>query len=420
MQRPRDRERPKVGMAVYGDLTYDSRVRREAATLARAGYEVSLVCLDGPGPASDLPAGVRVIAHRPTQTDVLPGSLAVGLGNERHGLRGVVRRIDLLTAYVRNLRAWARAVPDLCGPVDVWHLHDLTALIGVMPRLRGSVPIIYDAHELFLESGTAAGLPFPVRQLLRKYERRLVSRVDAVVTVNDALADVLARRYRPRRVVVVHNCPDRWSPPAVRPDLIRETTGIPVDEPVILHHGSLGAHRGIEQLMSAVLEPGLERAHLVLLGPGATRDMYLERAAEPEWRQRVHVLDPVSPADLLPWVASADVGAMPIQRSTLNHYLATPNKLFECLAAGVPVVASDFPAMRRVVMGDPMGPLGALCRPSDIRELAAALRSILELDSAAASSLRSRCLAAGQDHWNWEHESTGLVALYRDLVDRSP
>jgi glycosyltransferase involved in cell wall biosynthesis len=404
-------------MAVYGDLTYDSRVRREAAALARAGYEVSLLCLDGPGPASDLPDGVGVIVHRPTQTEILPGGLAVGLGSQRRGLGGIVRRIRLLTDYVRNLRAWGRAAPDLCGPVDVWHLHDLTALIAVAPVLGGTVPVVYDAHELFLESGTAAGLPAPMRRFLRKYERRLVSRAFAVVTVNDALADILDRRYRPRRVVVVHNCPDRWTPPAVRPDFLREAAGIPADEPVILHHGSLGAHRGIEQLMDAILEPGLERAHLVLLGPGATRDQYAERATDPAWQERVHVLDPVPPAELMPWVTSADVGAMPIQRSTLNHFLATPNKLFECLTAGVPVVASDFPAMRAVVMGDSAGPLGVLCRPSDVGEVASALRSILDLDVDQAAALRRRCMEAAQERWNWEHESSRLIALYDDLFD---
>jgi glycosyltransferase involved in cell wall biosynthesis len=237
-----------------------------------------------------------------------------------------------------------------------------------------------------------------------------------VVTVNGALAAVLRRRYRPRRVVVVHNCPDRWSPPATRPDLIRAAAGIPADSPVVLHHGSLGPHRGIEQLMAALLEPGLERVHLVLMGPGAIRDAYLAEAAAPQWHGRVHVLDAVAPAELLPWVASADVGAMPIQHSTLNHFLATPNKLFECLAAGVPVVASDFPAMRPIVLEGPAGPLGAVCQPADVGDVATALRSVLELGPDAAGAIRARCLAAARERWNWEHEAAGLIALYGELI----
>ena len=91
-------------------------------------------------------------------------------------------------------------------------------------------------------------------------------------------------------------------------------------------------------------------------------------AAAPRFGGRVHVLPAVPPDELCAWVASADVGVMAIQPSTLNHRLSTPNKLFECLAAGVPVVASDFPEMRRIVCDDPVGPLGVVAAPDDVAE----------------------------------------------------
>lgn len=414
MPEPR-RGRPTVGMALYGDLTFDSRVRREARSLALAGCDVSIVCLDGEVRAPDLPSNVRVLVHRPTETSVLPGSSTPFLPAGSDPAHRFAHMAGWLRAYVGNLRSWGQSVPAVCGPVDAWHLHDLTALAGVLPALGRDVPVVYDAHELFLEAGTALRLPKPARILLRAYERRLVSRVSAVVTVNNALAEVLRRRYRPRMILVVHNCPDRWSVPDTKPALIREAAGIPGDQPVILHHGSLGPNRGIEQLMEALLRPGLENAHLVLLGFGEQRARYVEMAREPRWQHRIHVLDPVAPDELLAWIASADVGGMPIQRSTLNHYLSTPNKLFECLAAGVPVVASDFPSMKEIV-DDPAGPLGVVCDPSSVDEVAAALRSILALDAAATESIRARCLAAAHGRWNWEHEAAGLTRLYDELV----
>jgi glycosyltransferase involved in cell wall biosynthesis len=410
--------RPRVGMALYSEVTYDSRVRREARTLACAGYDVSIVCLGGEGRSPDLPENVTVLVRRPTATSILPGISNPFHGGARGRVASLARRAGWLRAYVGNLRSWGRLAVAACGPVDAWHAHDLPGLAALLPNVDRNVPVVYDSHELFLEAGTALMLPSPARTLLRAYERRLVSRVSAVVTVNNALADVLRRRYRPRRIEVVHNCPDRWSPPADRPRHIRNAAAIADDAPVILYHGGLGGNRGIEQLMEALLRPGLERTHLAVMGSGDGRDHYTTAAAEARFGGRVHVLDPVPPAELLPWVASADVGGVLIQRSTLNHYLSTPNKLFECLAAGIPVVASDFPMMRRIVAANPGGPLGAVCDPSSVGDVAAALRSVLELDPREAQSLRARSLDAAHERWNWETESASLTGLYADLIDR--
>jgi glycosyltransferase involved in cell wall biosynthesis len=127
----------------------------------------------------------------------------------------------------------------------------------------------------------------------------------------------------------------------------------------------------------------------------------------------------VPPEELGAWVASADVGVMAIQPSTINHRMSTPNKLFECLAVGVPVVASDFPEMRRIVCEDPAGPLGVVAAPDDVPGLARAILSIVTADPAERAELRARCLRAAHERWNWETESAGLVRLYADLTGTS-
>ena len=409
-----------VGMALYGDLTYDSRVRKEARALAEAGFEVVLACLRGDPEGPDLPAGVTVRQVPAVNESVVPGSSNPFRARGTRRASAAVRGAAWLVGYVRNLRTWGRSAIDACGPVRLWYVHDLTGLAAIAPAVDSAVPIVYDSHELFMESGTAIHLPGPARAFLRRYEARLVARCAAVVTVNDALATVLRDRYRPRRVVVVHNCPDRWTRPDVVPDVLRRAAGIPAECPVILHHGVLAAERGIEVLMDAILEPGLDQAHLVLLGYGTQRERYRQVAADSRWQGRVHVLDAVPPSGLLDWVACADVGAMPILGATRNHVLSTPNKMFECLAAGVPVVASDFPMMRKVLLGEPTGALGEVCDPHSVAETATAIRAILELDPPARDALRRRCLAAAHDHWNWETESSKLVTLCCELAGAPP
>jgi glycosyltransferase involved in cell wall biosynthesis len=138
-------------------------------------------------------------------------------------------------------------------------------------------------------------------------------------------------------------------------------------------------------------------------------------AADPRTAGRVHVLDAVNPSVVVDTVAGADVAVMAIEGTTRNHLLSTPNKLFEALAAGVPVVVSDFPGMRRIVLGNPDGPLGAVCDPASSSSVAAAIREILDQAPDQITAMRSRCRRAADTRWNWETEATGLLALYAEL-----
>ncbi len=332
--------------------------------------------------------------------------------------------LDWLTRWRYSIVGWARAAAAAAPRADAYHGHDLSGLPGAVAAAArhgrtgpGTHPaLVYDSHEIYVESGRIAKLPGWVRWLLARQERAWVDQVDALVTVNQSLAEDLGGRYRPRRVVVVRNCPARWEPPEPRPDLLRTAAGIPEGYPIALYHGGFSAHRGMEELAEAILQPGMERVHAVFLGYGSERASLDRRAVDPRYGGRLHVLDAVPPHELPPWVASADVGVMPIQRSTLNHYLSTPNKLFESLAAGVPVVVSDFPEMHRIVLTDPDAPLGATCDPADPADVARAIRSILELPADALADLHRRCLRAAHERYNWETEVARLTGLYRDLV----
>ena len=319
-----------------------------------------------------------------------------------------------LVGYIRNLLAWGRHVAEAVDPVDVWHLHDLPALVAISNRVDRSVPIVYDSHEIFLDTGTADRLPRPLRRLVGLVEARLVRRVDTLITVNGELATILGQRFRPARTLVVHNCPP-WAPPVVGLDRLRAATGILASTPLILHHGSLSRDRGIETLVEALQLPELAGAHLALLGFGELRDMLSALALEVRFGGRLHILDPVPTEELREWVATADIGAIAMPATSLNLRMSTPNKLFECLSAGVPVVVSNFPAVTAIV-NDPLGSLGASCDPSTPASVASAIASILQLPVDERQAMRDRCLAAARDRWNWETESRGLIGLYERIA----
>jgi alpha-maltose-1-phosphate synthase len=408
----------RIGMVVYGDIRHDSRVQREALALAGAGHRVTLYCLADTRPqAGPLDTAVRVV-RVPGRGSVLPGTPSPFARSGRGGtVRPVVDRVSWLTAYVTGLRKWGGSVVSKAGEVDVWHVHDFTGLLALAARVQRDKRLVYDVHDLFTETGSGRLLPSPARDLIRRYERRLVRRVDLVVTVNRQLGRVFERRCRPRRILVVHNCSPRWRIPEPRPNLIREAAGLPASAPLVLYHGLLSGSRGIERLMEAMLEPGLETAHLALLGYGPRADTFSAEAKDGRYGGRIHVLPAVLPSELLPWVASADVGALAMPKDSLNLFLSTPNKLFECLAAGVPVVVSSFPAVHDIVIENPGGPLGAECDPSDTADVARAIRELLALDPPEQAALRDRCMAASEQRWNWESEVAPLVTAYAELAD---
>lgn len=456
----------RVAMFVRNDATRDSRVLREAATLARAGHVVTLVAVNPP--AGGLPLREERDGFEIVRIDVpsdwrlimawlrtpwrlrgrAVGSLKRAMQKGPSGwgkavlvvgaaivsipwilVRGAIhlarsggepaRRgwLDWLLAWQLGTLAWARNAGRAAPSADVYHGHDLTGLAAAAAAAdRDDGVLVYDSHEIFLESGTYADLPGWIRRWIGGLERRLAARATVVVTVNPMIGQELERRMTVRRLVIVHNCPPRWDPPARPEHLIRNAARVPDEAPLLLYHGGFAAHRGLEQLAESILEPGLEAAHAVYLGYGTQRPMVDALVADPRFGGRLHVLDAVDPDVLLGWVADADVGVIPGQPSTLNHLLSSPNKLFEAIAAGVPVAIMDFPYVHQIVLDDPAGPLGTVCDPADPASIARAVRTILDLPPEDRAALRARCIAAAHERWNWETESSRLVAVYAELA----
>lgn len=452
---------------VLNDVTRDSRVLREAATLAAAGHDVTVM---GITRSPDEPAGSReerdgfAIVRVPVPDDsawwvtfvrmpwrsVASAAREIGralLGRPQRpadAVRFVVAIVLSLPwvairaawvlvvnklmgrpvsvgglTYIRHWRVedlgWGRAALAWAPVADVHHAHDFEALPAATTAAeRDHARVVYDSHEIFGTWGVALAQPRWLRWVMARWQRRLARRAAAIVTINRSIAEILRERLGVTRVVVVHNAPTRWTPPAVPEERIRAAATIPADAPVVLCHGGFQARRGLEETALALLEPGLEGAHLVFLGYRIhVIDAIL---TDPRLAGRVHYLPAVEPAEVVAWVAGADVDVMAILPADENSRLSTPNKLFESLAAGVPVVSSDFPERRRIILEDPAGPLGALCDPTDPTSIAAAIRWVLERPPEARADLRARCLRAAHERWNWETEGANLVRLYAELA----
>ncbi len=307
---------------------------------------------------------------------------------------------------------WAIALDDVVEPADIWHgmwAGSLPALDRMRRRYGGRA--VYDSRDVFMHSRKFARLGRPGRTLLEGVERRWARRADHILTVNDSYAGLLEKQLRVPRPTIVMNTPAAWTPPSPRPALIRQALGLSADTSVALYQGILTIERGIEQAMEAILD--VPSAVLVLLGFGPLEKHFADLSSRAPYLGRVLLLPAVPPDDLLLWSASADVLVMAIQPTTLNHRYTTPQKLFESLAAGVPVVASDLPGMAPIVEATGAG---VLCDPTSPSSIAAAISSIVTASPDDRLAMRERALRAGHDRYNWEAQLGTLFAVYGQLL----
>ena len=397
----------------------------QAPAAATAGAATTAGAHVATGAETAVSAATAVSAHAAPQgatsarvTRGGAGTLAIrALGAPLRPVRRVRSRVTRrLLSRVKPFplmpMAWAIALDDVLEPADIWHgmwATSLPALARAHSRHGGRT--IYDCRDILLRSGHYERMPRTGRRFLERFERHWARACDAIITVNESYAEIAERLFGTSRPAVVMNCPERWEPPSPRPDRIRQALGISPSIDVVLYQGSLKTHRGIEESMQAILL--VPRACLVLLGFGPDRERYRALSATEPYRGHLYVLDAVPPQDLLEWSASADVMVMAIQSSSLNHRYTTPQKLFEGLAAGVPVVASDLPGMAPIVRSTGGG---ELCDPASPESIADALQRILGASADARAAYGQRALQAAHATYNWEAQLQVLGKVYGRLL----
>jgi glycosyltransferase involved in cell wall biosynthesis len=303
--------------------------------------------------------------------------------------------------YCRSLKLVAQE------PADIYHAHDLNTLpVAYWAVRRYGGKLLYDSHELYTET---SNLSRTERAVSRLFESFLIRRCSAVITVNSSIAEELAARYGISRPAVVMNCPIQPNYVSEN-DILRAKLGLQKEDLLVLYQGGFSPHRGLENLIAAIAM--LPQARLVMMGWGRLEeDLRALADAMGLLGKRIFFLPPVPQDELLLWTASADVGVIPYRNVGLNNYYSLPNKLFEYIAAGIPVVASDFPELRRVIEEFKVG---CTFNPDDPKDIARAINWILE-DEQRLVELKANARKAAAV-LNWDNEEKKLLAIYKRLT----
>jgi len=301
---------------------------------------------------------------------------------------------------------------------DVILTRDLgvASLLLRMPRsLRP--PLVYESHgfapavsqampELLSDAGGTTGRK---QRRLTAREQRTWKEADAYVAITRTLAEELTGRFGPRDLVAI--VPDGVRLPAERVFVPARPAAVPT----VGYAGHLYPWKGVDVLLDALaLLPDV--AGLIIGGHGAEPDLQRARTRAEALgiAARVRFTGAVEPSRVLPRLAEADILVVPNTATTLSARYTSPLKLFEYLAAGKPIVASDLPSLREVLSD---GGNAVLVGPGDPAALAAGIRRVLD-DPRLAESIARRAFDDAA-RFTWACRAERLEAVFEWVADRS-
>jgi glycosyltransferase involved in cell wall biosynthesis len=287
-------------------------------------------------------------------------------------------------------------------PVACVNCHSLPVLpLCVLLKLAKRAKLVYDTHELETETVASHGVRKRVQKVM---ERLLIRFVDETIVVNDAIAGWYEREYGLPRVWTVRNVPYNQGGEVSRTSILRDKFRIPADDLIFIYLGGVFHGRGIPLLLEAFSGIGPGR-HVVFIGYGELVPLVQEYASR---NTNIHYHEAVPPDQVDAYARGADVGLSMIENVCLSYYLCLPNKLFEYVLSGVPVIVSDFPGMGAVIDEHECG----WKAPHDAESLRELIRGIGPEDIAAR---RASALAA-RETFGWQHEERILLRAYHEML----
>lgn len=338
------------------------------------------------------------------------------------GSLAAIEQLDEKRSFVRIKRTWfsrqSNFIAKLFKTIE-WSVRVLVSLdrrritcvnahsLAVLPlcylasRICGA-KLIYDTHELETETTGYRG----IRQKLGRFvERLLIKKCDAIFVVSPAIAKWYEETYNIPEPTIVRNIPQFSTETIVAGEQqnLRTRFALAESDVLFIYQGAFIASRGIERLLD-VFSDGPSHAHLVFMGSGPLQSAIEQAAAT---HSNIHVVPPVPPHEILRYTQAADIGVCLTDSSCLSHVYSLPNKLFEYLHAGLPVIVPQLLEQQKIIKAFKCG----WVVPENKAEFYELINSISREDLLALEE-NSRVAARS---FNWPQEQERLIERYKEL-----
>ncbi len=289
---------------------------------------------------------------------------------------------------------------------DVLVANDLDTLLPnyLVSKLKG-IKLVYDSHEIFCEVPELQANPSK-KKLWERLEKWIVPKLNYSITVNQSIANYFKEKYKVP-FIYVRNIPNY-----IKPDHLKTRSGLelPTDKKIIILQGAgINMQRGAEELVES-MQYLSENYLLLIIGSGDVIGQLKENVQHLSLQNKVKFIGKISAAELRHYTMNADLGVTIDKDTNLNYHFSLPNKVFDYMHAGIPVLATRLPEIEHLVNEFH---IGTFIENHDPKHIASQVDRFL--NSKNYELCKSNTHKAAQQN-NWETEKQKLVTLFHEMV----
>jgi len=369
-------KKKSVTIAFLGNANFDTRVTNLTNSLINDGFEVKVISFDWTTPHFNTIIGNTSIYKLVKKKNSLPYYL------------------KFITILFKEL---SKTNSSIYIAEDIFTL----PLVTFFAKKR-KAKLYYNSREFYAFLAALRNRPF-VQSIISRLEKYFIRKTDKVLVTGEGDAKFLHEFYSLENTVVIRNLP-LMKPVFDKKDL-HQMLNILGCNTILLYQGVILEGRGFEPLLDAMKK--VENCNLVVLGTGVFQEKYQKLAVKLGLNNRIHFLGNIEQRDLINYTSAADIGIALIENISKSYYYALPNKLFEYIMAGLPVLISNLPQMKKIVLDYEVGEIVNL---EDSEEVKSKLEQLIT-DKNRLKYFKQKTIIASEE-LNWQNEYQKIKHIF--------